>query len=138
MTGSSALPEGAEPPPPGVHTMAAVRWAIIALLALAALYSATLLPRASTPSVATAEVWQCPMHPRIIQDHPGQCPICHMDLVKVDAHAHAPERGDLPELATITISQDRLQRIGVRTQTARSGMLAETVQAVGVVMAPES
>ena len=35
---------------------------------------------------ATAEAkeqWQCPMHPSIVQDHPGDCPICGMKLVKV-------------------------------------------------------
>jgi Cu(I)/Ag(I) efflux system membrane fusion protein len=29
------------------------------------------------------EQWQCPMHPSIIQDHPGDCPICGMKLVRV-------------------------------------------------------
>lgn len=28
------------------------------------------------------EVYTCPMHPQIVQDRPGQCPICGMDLVK--------------------------------------------------------
>lgn len=27
--------------------------------------------------------WTCPMHPQIKEDKPGQCPICHMDLVAV-------------------------------------------------------
>ena len=31
------------------------------------------------------EQWQCPMHPSIVQDHPGECPICGMKLVKVAA-----------------------------------------------------
>jgi Cu(I)/Ag(I) efflux system membrane fusion protein len=29
------------------------------------------------------EVYTCPMHPTVIQDKPGACPICGMDLVKV-------------------------------------------------------
>lgn len=29
--------------------------------------------------------YTCPMHPFIHLDKPGKCPICHMDLVKVDA-----------------------------------------------------
>jgi Cu(I)/Ag(I) efflux system membrane fusion protein len=28
--------------------------------------------------------YQCPMHPTIVQDHPGDCPICGMKLVKMD------------------------------------------------------
>jgi Cu(I)/Ag(I) efflux system membrane fusion protein len=32
-------------------------------------------------AVTKGEVYTCPMHPQIISDHPGQCPICGMDLV---------------------------------------------------------
>jgi len=31
-----------------------------------------------------ASLYTCPMHPEIIQDHPGRCPICGMDLVPVE------------------------------------------------------
>ncbi len=31
--------------------------------------------------------YTCPMHPFIHMDQPGKCPICHMDLVKVQAKA---------------------------------------------------
>jgi Cu(I)/Ag(I) efflux system membrane fusion protein len=31
--------------------------------------------------------YQCPMHPTVVQDHPGDCPICGMKLVKMDAGA---------------------------------------------------
>jgi len=32
---------------------------------------------------ARKPVYQCPMHPTITQDHPGDCPICGMKLVEV-------------------------------------------------------
>jgi Cu(I)/Ag(I) efflux system membrane fusion protein len=38
---------------------------------------------------AAKVLYQCPMHPTIIQDHPGDCPICGMKLVKMDAAATA-------------------------------------------------
>lgn len=37
--------------------------------------------RADTGAVAPKkQLWTCGMHPQVIQDHPGDCPICHMKL----------------------------------------------------------
>jgi len=33
------------------------------------------------------------MHPQVIQDHPGQCPICHMDLEKIRADSASDTGG---------------------------------------------
>ncbi|MBK6686099.1 MAG: efflux RND transporter periplasmic adaptor subunit [Deltaproteobacteria bacterium] len=57
-------------------------------------------PRA--PSVDGAEPvgeqssrYQCPMHPSVVQDHPGDCPICGMRLVKAELPAAtAPDAGE--------------------------------------------
>lgn len=32
-------------------------------------------------SPAQGEKWTCPMHPEIVRDEPGRCPICEMKLV---------------------------------------------------------
>jgi len=29
--------------------------------------------------------YTCPMHPEVTSDHPGECPICGMDLVASDS-----------------------------------------------------
>jgi Cu(I)/Ag(I) efflux system membrane fusion protein/cobalt-zinc-cadmium efflux system membrane fusion protein len=34
----------------------------------------------STAATQTKQLWTCGMHPQVIQDHPGKCPICHMEL----------------------------------------------------------
>jgi Cu(I)/Ag(I) efflux system membrane fusion protein len=31
----------------------------------------------------TAAFYQCPMHPTVVRDHPGTCPICGMTLVRI-------------------------------------------------------
>lgn len=39
--------------------------------------------------------YQCPMHPSVVQDHPGDCPICGMRLVKVELPAATePDAGE--------------------------------------------
>jgi Cu(I)/Ag(I) efflux system membrane fusion protein len=36
----------------------------------------------STSQVKSGDIYYCPMHPTYTSDKPGECPICHMSLVK--------------------------------------------------------
>ena len=40
---------------------------------------------AVSATAAKKQMYQCPMHPQIIQDHPGTCPICGMTLVAMES-----------------------------------------------------
>lgn len=52
------------------------------------LFSACSDNRSKSKTVATSTVqYTCPMHPQIIEDHPGSCPICGMKLVKKSGEA---------------------------------------------------
>jgi Cu2+-exporting ATPase len=42
---------------------------------------------ADAPSSSVAQQYTCPMHPQIIQDHPGNCPLCGMNLVPIKKSA---------------------------------------------------
>uniref|UniRef100_A0A832I567 Efflux RND transporter periplasmic adaptor subunit n=1 Tax=Eiseniibacteriota bacterium TaxID=2212470 RepID=A0A832I567_UNCEI len=74
-------------PPPGARLMNVLRWALFVVLvvvAAVAIWSAV-GPKPGGKPAATAsagEVWLCPMHPQIVQDRPGECPICGMNLEK--------------------------------------------------------
>jgi RND family efflux transporter MFP subunit len=39
------------------------------------------------------QLWTCGMHPQIIEEKPGQCPICGMNLVPLRAEASPPRSG---------------------------------------------
>jgi hypothetical protein len=47
--------------------------------------------RSATPSGKA--VYTCPMHPEVVQDHPGKCPKCNMNLVRKDSSAPASSGG---------------------------------------------
>ena len=44
------------------------------------------------------EIWTCSMHPEIVRDHPGTCPICGMTLIKKELKAAAVKGIRLEEL----------------------------------------
>jgi Cu+-exporting ATPase len=56
--------------------------------------------QAATPKPVPEGVtsWTCPMHPEIVQDHPGSCPLCGMALEP----AGIPVDGPNPELIDMT------------------------------------
>lgn len=68
-------------PPRGVRGMAIVRWALVALMALLAVGSGLSFLGGGEGSGTAGQAYYCPMHPQIVQDRPGECPICSMNLV---------------------------------------------------------
>ncbi|WP_462330854.1 efflux RND transporter periplasmic adaptor subunit [Thiohalocapsa halophila] len=67
----------------------------------------------------------CPMHPQIVKDEPGSCPICGMDLV---AKMMDPMTGKRPEVA---LTPAVIQTLGVRTAKAERGTLWKYIKTVG-------
>lgn len=49
------------------------------------------------PATST-QVYTCPMHPQIIREKPGACPICGMDLVKKEGTGKKDETAELEAL----------------------------------------
>lgn len=92
------MPEGPEPAPRGVHAMAILRWILLAaaaLLAIGAWWSLGVGGGRSARDLAdggqNAVRYRCPMHPQIVSDSPGECPICHMTLEPIaKEHARSP------------------------------------------------
>jgi len=69
----------------------------------------------------------CPMHPKIIRDHAGFCPICGMALVKKEV---GQSKEAYPK---IKLSSAVLQEMGVRTASVERGDLWKFIKTVGYV-----
>lgn len=81
-------------------------------------------------------LWTCSMHPQVVQDHPGNCPICHMRLTPMRHSGDDDASHDGP--AAIVIDPAVVQNMGVRTAEVTRGPLARSVRTVGVLEAPET
>ncbi|MCY1024009.1 efflux RND transporter periplasmic adaptor subunit [Pyxidicoccus sp. MSG2] len=95
----------------------------------------------STPSASepAATRYQCPMHPSIVQDHPGKCPICGMDLVALAPAAPGGEGAAMVQgLAPVTIDFSRQQLIGLRTAPVTEGKVGGTWRTNGRVAMDET
>ena len=87
-------------------------------------------------SVEAKTRYTCPMHPTIVSDHPGDCPICGMALVKAGevSDGASPVEG----LATVTIDPQRQQLIGLRTTEVTRGPVGASWKTVGKVAVDET
>jgi Cu(I)/Ag(I) efflux system membrane fusion protein len=69
----------------------------------------------------------CPMHPQIVRDEPGTCPLCGMNLVEKRIEPASGERSEVTLDATV------VQNMGVRTAKVRRGTLQTHVHTQGTV-----
>ena len=79
-----------------------------------------------------AHQWTCSMHPFVIRDQPGLCPICAMDLVPVQKGAGVGEG------AGIIIDPATSQNMGVRIATVMRQDISRSIKTIGIVTVDES
>ncbi len=73
----------------------------------------------------------CPMHPQIVRDSQGSCPICGMDLV-----THKTQSGDVKN-PQVFLTTSVIQNMGVRIAPARKNQLHNHIATQGLVSADE-
>jgi hypothetical protein len=71
-----------------------------------------------------AQYYTCGMHPWVILPHPGDCPVCHMELTPLDPSKFTGE---------VSIDPVVVQNIGVRIEPVAEGPLVRTIRTVGTV-----
>jgi Cu(I)/Ag(I) efflux system membrane fusion protein len=113
--------------------------ALMAITGLAFAYWDTIWNRydkwmrpASHPHIAVSGTeFYCPMHPQVVRDEPGGCPICGMPLTR----RKKGEAETLPEgvTARVQLAPIRVAQAGIRTVEVAYAPLAESLTTVGTV-----
>jgi Cu(I)/Ag(I) efflux system membrane fusion protein/cobalt-zinc-cadmium efflux system membrane fusion protein len=91
-------------------------------------------PGALKEANAEEHLYTCPMHPFIITEAPGACPICGMTLVSVKGDSGGSEGDE----NAIRIDPVVRQNMGVRTGVAKRGQLKKIIRTVGMVSYDET
>ncbi|MBN1355126.1 efflux RND transporter periplasmic adaptor subunit [bacterium] len=90
-----------------------------------------ILPSGTAGLMDGDAVYTCPMHPEILREQPGSCPICGMDLVEAaDRELHTPD-------FDVLIDPVVVQNMGVRLEHVKRGSIHRDVRALGEVEVAE-
>ena len=81
---------------------------------------------------AGSEFW-CPMHPTVVRDHPGKCPICGMPLSKRKKRTGEEEALPPGVLSRVQLTPYRVALAGVRTEPVEYRPLTKQIEAAGFV-----
>lgn len=103
--------------------------------------------------IVKKQMWHCPMHPNLIRDEPGKCPICGMSLVQFtpeEDSASIPTATDSTSNASnhaghststgtiVKLDAAVIQTTGVTTEPATMRRLENGLRATGKIAADES
>ena len=74
-------------------------------------------------------LYTCGMHPQVIQDHPGNCPICGMKLTPIKGGAGAAAGNS----SAIAVDAATRQNMNLRTAEVERGPLRKIIRTVGTL-----
>jgi Cu(I)/Ag(I) efflux system membrane fusion protein len=109
---------------------------LVPLLGLAACRGRAQAPAGSSTTASAR--YHCPMHPTVVSDHPGACPICSMQLVPMAERApSAGAETTVAGRATLALDAQRRQLLGLRSEPVQAGRLQRVLRTVGRVAIDE-
>ena len=74
--------------------------------------------------------YTCSMHPQVMQDKPGNCPICGMKLIQVTKTATSKNEG-------VQLSEQQIKLGNILTDTIRTGMIGENLVLTAILNTDE-
>ena len=83
-----------------------------------------------TTTVNKDEYYTCSMHPQIMEDKPGNCPICHMELIVVKRTNTAADE--------ILLNDEQIRLGNIQTDTIRNGMIGDKMILTATLNTDES
>src|ERR1041384_7467918 len=93
------------------------------------LLAATALLLFTSHAAENKTLYSCGMHPQVIQDHPGNCPICGMKLTPIRKQGEAAAAST----SAIAIDPVTMQNMNLRTAVVTNGPLRRIIRSVGSV-----
>jgi len=78
----------------------------------------------------TDTYYTCSMHPQVVQNHSGNCPICHMELIAVKKQQTTSNE--------IVLTDEQMQLGNIKTDTIQNGCIENKIILTGTVVFNQS
>ncbi len=78
------------------------------------------------------QIYTCPMHPTVVQDHPGNCPVCGMKLVR-KKQAEVISEKEMGEMRKVVLSPTQQLLANVATELVTRRSLSRKIHTVGKI-----
>lgn len=83
---------------------------------------------------AEVQIWTCSMDPQVRQDHPGKCPICGMDLIRLQTAGNLSGTLDLD---AILLSKEAAALADIQTTVVSRGEAVKEIHLYGTIQPDE-
>lgn len=111
---------------------------VLLAVAVIAFYPNLFSSAATEHAAHTKEYYTCPMHPSVVSDRPGACPVCNMALVKkVKVRDDSAHSDLMTALEAVRLSPTQRVMANVATATLTHRTLQQAINAVGIVEVAE-
>jgi Cu(I)/Ag(I) efflux system membrane fusion protein len=84
--------------------------------------------------VQSKSYYTCSMHPQVHEEHPGDCPICGMKLIKVELAATSAGKSS----GQIMLTPSQIKLAGIETDTVRAENIGDEKTVTGTVTTNET
>ena len=114
--------------------LSAIRFLSFIVLIAVLFTACTQKPKASPAKATNKAYYTCSMHPQIHEDHPGNCPICGMKLIKVEVTGNGMDM----TANKIRLTATQIQLAGIETDTVRDENVGSEKTLTGTVTTDEN
>jgi Cu(I)/Ag(I) efflux system membrane fusion protein len=104
-----------------------VRLVVYATLSVLVILEACKQPTKQSQQAAKQDVYYtCSMHPQVMLEHPGKCPICQMELIAVSKSNAGPSN-------EIHLTQQQTELANIHTDTMNTGSIGNKMTLTGTL-----